>query len=56
MQTTKEFNAVNDTTPVPMRTVRNEFVDKYRHRRKPSRRAVPQVKRKPDQDNKGSRD
>lgn len=50
MQTVSELNAANDITPVPMRTVRNEFVDRYRHRRNPSRRAVPQVKRKLDQD------
>ena len=32
MQTVSELNAANDITPVPMRTVRNEFVDRYRHR------------------------
>ena len=47
MQTVSELNAANDITPVPMRTVRNEFVDRYRHRRNPSRGRCRRSKRKP---------
>lgn len=37
----------NMIVPVPLKTVRNEFVGRYRHRRRPSKRDVPQVKRTP---------
>ena len=46
MRSTADLNTGATINPVPLRTVRNEFVDRYRHRKRPtSRSAVPDVKR-----------
>ncbi|MGC6484366.1 MAG: rhomboid family intramembrane serine protease [Candidatus Puniceispirillales bacterium] len=45
MQSRDDLPQDHVITPVPMATVRNEFVERYRHRKRPSRRGVPDVKR-----------
>lgn len=54
MTSIHELKSDTPIEPVPMQTVRNEFVERYRHRRRPSRASViPQVKRGQDRKDQG---